>query len=39
MRVQAAAFVEQLYTRARRAMLHRLRAATINPDVLPKTPR
>jgi Tetracyclin repressor-like, C-terminal domain len=28
-----------VYTRARRAMLHRLRAAAISPDVLPKTPR
>jgi hypothetical protein len=28
-----------VYTRARRAMLHRLRAAAVNPDVLPKAPR
>jgi hypothetical protein len=28
-----------VYTRARRAMLHRLRAAATNPDLLPKSPR
>jgi AcrR family transcriptional regulator len=28
-----------VYTRARRAMLHRLRAAATNPDLLPRSPR